>query len=191
MPAKVYVVEVTGSTFGNHYFLSGLGYSNTATYCTADLANPGSSYPIPIPNSGHNPSYWKHHMLYISGTYTNVSNIRWYTDGDLFGWGDYAASGFVSYAKSGSNGVPSGLYVQAFGAQGTSGAVLNSTNYGAWLTTGMASGVTSSNPFTVDTRTITGNGKYSYMLVSQVHVGSNSASGNPQETFTWMWDEVS
>ncbi len=212
MAADVYVVEMNTATFGeaNMTKLSGsTGTPVTARYCTMDDAEPGQSNPIPIPDSGHTPSYWKNHLLYISGTtdgggaveeneWTYISSIRWYCDGTLFNWGSTATSGLVYIGSSNSAdgcGVISGNYESGCGWVGQSGALMinhldidmssNAENYDSLA-----------NAITVDDRKITPNDTahfvWSKILVHQAMVGEDAASGNPgTETFTWVWDEVS
>lgn len=207
MPAGVFVVEMNGAdwTEGNMTKLSGQSVSVTARYCTTDSAEPGQTNPIPIPDSGHNPSYWKTHFLYISGQdggtfdFTYVSSIRWYCDGNLFNWGSTKSSGMVVVGDASGDGsvygITSGQYVQADGVQGTSGNVLvTHTNIAVSSNAENASALGSA--FTVDERKIsvddTAGFKYSKALVHQAWIGSDAASGNPgTETYTWVWDEVS
>jgi len=208
MPAGVFVAEMNGSawSFANMTLLSGQGVSVTARYCTMDSATPGDSNPIPIPDSGYNPSYWKTHFLYISGQnggtydFTYISSIRWYCDGDLFNWGSDIASGQVivmDVSGDGSEyGLASGNYDQAYGAVGTSGAKLG--EHSAWNSASSNAETANAlgSAFAVDNRKITPNDSagfvYSKALVHQAWIGANAASGNPgTETFTWVWDEVS
>jgi len=208
MAARVYVAEMNGASWskGNMTLLSGNGVGLTARYCTTDAAQPAQTFPIPIPDSGHNPSYVKTHFLWISGTtsggggtntFTYVSSIRWYADNSMFNWGSTKASGVVLVGSGNSSywGVASGSYSQATGTQGTSGQYL----------TDLASIDGSSNVesfydldhcLTVDERKIVPNDTaqfvYSKALLHQCWVGANASSGNPgTETFTWVWDEVS
>ena len=207
MPASVFVAEMNGASWaaGNMTLLSGAGVSVTARYCTMDSATPGDSNPIPIPDSGHNPSYWKTHFLWISGSnggtydFTYVSSIRWYCDGDLFNWGSHKASGIVMVMDASGDGseygLGSGSYEQATGTQGTSGTkIAEHGGYGASSNAEDASALGSAFP--VDNRKITPNDVagfvYSKALIHQAWVGASAASGNPgTETFTWVWDEVS
>ncbi|MEA2092130.1 MAG: hypothetical protein U9O83_07185 [Campylobacterota bacterium] len=206
MPAGVFVAEMNGSDWstGNITKLSGQGVSTTARYCTMDSATPGQTNPIPIPTSGHNPSYWKTHFLFISGQnggtydFTYISSIRWYCDGDMFNWGSTKSSGavFVMEAtESAGYGTPSGEYVQATGTLGTSGNKISThTDYNASSNAEDYNAL--GTDLSVDNRKIVPNDSagfvYSKALIHQAWIGSNAASGNPgTETFVWVWDEVS
>lgn len=210
MAAGVFVVEINGATWNEEAatFLSGQGYSVTARYCTTDSATPGLNNPIPIPDSGHTPSYWKTHALYISGgngddivgdtyNYTYVSSIRWYCDGDLFNWGSDTSKGYVAVLNSLGDdyGILSGNYDQAEGAAGTSGNNMNS-EHSQWNASANAETANNlNNAFSVDNRQIQPNAnqyRFSKGLVHQAFIGSNAESGNPgTETYVWVWDEVS
>lgn len=207
MPAGVFVAEMNGASFNlaNKTLLSGNAVSVTARYCTMDSASPGQTNPIPIPDSGYNPSYWKTHFLYISGQdggtydFTYVSSMRWYCDGTMFNWGSSTVSGMVLLLDASGDGsqygVVSGSYAQATGKQGTSGNKL--TKHGAWSASSNATVANSLvNAIMVDYRKLEPNDTAGYVcskcLIHQAWVGSNAASGNPgTETYTWVWDEVS
>jgi hypothetical protein len=207
MPADVYVAEMNGATWetAGMTLLSGSATSVTARYCTMDSAEPGDSNPIPIPDSGHNPSYWKTHFLWISGgnggtyDFTYVSSMRWYCDGDLFNWKSTKDSGMVvvmDVSGDGSEyGLASGSYEQATGTQGVSGAKIS--EHGSYSASSNAESASAlGSAFTVDARKVEPNDTahfvYSKALVHQAWVGSNASSGNPgTETYTWVWDEVS
>jgi hypothetical protein len=211
MAAGVFVAEMNGTswTHSNMTLISGQGVAlngGKARYCTMDSADPGTSNPIPIPDSGHNPSYWKTHFLYISGQsggtydFTYVSSIRWYCDGTLFNWGGDTTSGAVFVMDASGDGseygVASGSYDQATGVVGTSGNKL--TGHSAWNSASSNAEDASAlgSAFTVDKRQIdvddSAGFKYSKALIHQAWVGENAASGSPDpETYTWVWDEVS
>jgi hypothetical protein len=205
MPAGVFVAEVNGASWtdGNKTLLSGAGISVTARYCTMDSATPGDSNPIPIPESGHNPSYWKTHFLWISGSnggtydFTYVSGIRWYCDGDLFNWGSDKNKGWVAVLKPTGDdyGILSTDYDQATGVLGTSGNKLTEhSQYNSSSNAEVANSL--GNAFPVDYRKIEPNDIDGYVfskgLVHQAFIGSNAESGNPgTETYVFVWDEVS
>jgi hypothetical protein len=207
MPAGVWVAEMNGASWteGNKTLLSGAGISVTARYCTMDSATPGDSNPIPIPESGHNPSYWKTHFLWISGSnggtydFTYISGIRWYCDGDLFNWGSDTDKGWVAVLDTSGDGseygVISGSYAQGAGVVGTSGNKI--TTHGAYAASANAETADElGNAFVVDNRKIEPNqvNKYRHSkgLVHQAFIGADAESGNPgTETYTFVWDEVS
>jgi len=214
MAAGVWVAEMNGSTWGagNMTKLSGQNTSVTARYCTMDSATPGQANPIPIPTAGHTPSYWKNHFLFISGgavggdednyEFTYISSIRWRCDGTLFNWNSTKASGLVvvlETAESEGYGVLSGNYESGCGwngasSLGKSGALL--ANHGQYDASSNAEDYVEGSELMVDNRKITPNDTakfvYSKILVHQALIGSSALSGNPgEETYTWIWDEVS
>ncbi len=143
----------------------------------------GSTYPIRIPASGTNYSYWVSTRLSVSVTPSGtINNLRWYTDGsNNFGTGVTCV------------GQEATSYVQATGTEGTSGTQ---------LTTGNHAGITGS-PVDVFTYTsgspksLTGTisnpstGDFGSFFVYQVEVDDTAAPGTTtQETFTWVYDET-
>lgn len=140
-----------------------------------------SSNPIKIPAAGTNYSYWVATRLFASVAPTgSITNIRWHTDGtNNFGTG---VGCNVSSSAS--------TYVQATGTVGTTGNILNNTNY---------SGVgTPSNAFTYKstatlavTGSISGTGDFGNFVVYQLTVTTTASPGpTSQETFTWLYDET-
>ena len=166
-------------------------------YCTADTYNPVANYPCVVPSSGTNYSYWKHHHLDISGTFTKVNNVRWYTDGSI-GWTCGTGGGlFVGVRDSGDNGVPMPTnYEVATGTQGTTGdwmddATNGHTYYnGQTATPADASNYTSSSPLTVDSTDHTTAGD-SKAVVTQVKIVTDATQGTQNdETLTFVYDEI-
>jgi len=152
-----------------------------ARFCTADTYNPGTNYKIPIPASGINYSFWKSHCLAISGVYTEISNVRWYTDGTGFG------TGVEVYV------CPSGLtedqYSQATGIEGKTGDEMVA-NHPHVLAASGAFNYTSTNPLLVDAGPISGTAITNH-IVLQMAVNSNASPGQlSAETFTFVYDEV-
>lgn len=91
-----------------------------AKFCTADNYNPGTANPIPIVTGQTKRSFWKNHELRLSGTYTEISNIKIYTDGGGFG------TGITTYA---GNECPTpAQYEQATGTVGDTGNELVATH---------------------------------------------------------------
>ena len=193
MTADVYVVELTGA--GPTYTqISGAGVSTAARYCTQDTVSPGLNNPIPIPTAGYNYSYWKTHGLELGGTFTQIDNIKWYTDGTLFTGLGTGGMVVVGLRDSGDNGMPSGSYMQAIGTQGTTGSSMATyhTYYnGQSPATGNAASYTDGSELTVDTDSHTSVG-YSKMVVTQVKVDTDATSGTKDdETYTFEYDEIS
>lgn len=196
MAATVVVQEVTGPA-GNKTYTT---ITNRVRLFTADQATnqttPQITYPVPIPDSGFNYSYWKHVCLDISGTFTKVDNIRHYSDGAInwnLGTGGELRRG---NRDSGDHGCPTTDYEQASGTEGVSGYPIedatNGHDYYKNQTTPTANVAndTSSSPAIIDSEGLTSAGK-SKMIVLQVKVASNATSGvQPAETLTWKYDVI-
>lgn len=136
---------------------------------------------IRIPSSGSNYSFWVNTQLNCTAAPDNaLTNVYWYSDGtNSFGTGVEAV---VATACT---------YTQAAGTAGSSGCVLNITNYPD-LCSGGASRLflyTSSCKLTVAGSTTT-TGSFADRVVFQLQVESTAGAGNTaEETFTWQWDE--
>ena len=202
MAATVTVVEWNGGTNGSPgtYTALNTNANGTSRYCTWDnpciqsLANPCI---VPAANFGY--SFWKHHSLNITGTYTQVSNIRWYTDGAI-GWnyGANADSGLrVGMRTAGDKGCPAANYWLNNGTAGTNGTnfytahnYYQSGNGGA--TPNYGQNYTSSTPLTIDTTNYGPNTtNYSKAIVTQVWLSTDATQGvQAAETVTFMWDEI-
>lgn len=168
----------------------------TARFCTSDAYNPGTNYPIPIPSSSYNYSYWKSHCLALSGTFTKINNVKWYTDGAI-SW-SLGTNGEVRVGvrDSGDHGCPDASYQQATGTQGTTGNdIADATNghsyYKSQTTkTAVVTGYTSGSPLTVDTGDHT-TAERTKHVVLQVKVASDAEQGAKDAvTFTFKYDEV-
>ena len=196
MAATVEVQEITGPA-GNKTYTT---ITNRVRLFTADQATDQSSpqltYPVPIPDSGFNYSYWKHICLYVTGTFTKVDNIRHYSDGSI-GW-NFGTGGELRRGNrdSGDHGCPESEYQQASGTQGTTGyAIEDSTNghtyYKSQNTpTANVANDTSDNPAVIDSTGLTSPGR-TKSVVLQVKVASNATSGvQPAETLTWKYDVI-
>jgi hypothetical protein len=171
-------------------------------YCTTDNYNPGDTYPCVVPSASFNYSYWKHHCLAISGTYTSVSNIRWYTSGSVasnwaLGTGGCLLVGVLDTPTLG-NGCPSGDYDQATGTQGTTGDYMKHGSNGHAYYKGEtadpqnADNYVSGTPLDLDLNTYGPNATVnSYYVVTQVKIASDATQGDkPNETFTFRYDEI-
>jgi len=170
--------------------LTGAGPTKTDITSANTVANATDSHqstasssnnPIRIPSSGTNYSFWVATRLECSvapaGT---VNNIRWFTDGsNTFGTG---VSCKVQTATS---------YIQATGTTGTTGDVLNTSNYSSLAgVTANAFGYTSGATLSVSGST-SGTGDFGDLVVYQLEVISTASPGvTGQETFTWMYDET-
>jgi len=143
----------------------------------------GTTNPIQIPAAGTNYSYWVVTQLSADTTPAGtINNIKWYTDGgNGFGTG-------VTCKMNTATG-----YVQATGTPGTTGDILNTTNYSTLAgATSDSFSFTSGSPKSV-TGSITNpsTGAFGDRAVYQIEVGTTAGPGaTPQETFTFRYDET-
>jgi len=167
-------------------------------YCTADTYNPGDNYVCVVPTSGFNYSYWKHHRMYASGSFTRITNIRWFTSGSVKTNWQLGTGGMLLVGKrdSGDNGCPEANYEQAIGVQGTTGYDIGDSSnghpyYKSQSTPAVdADNYTSANPLTVDTSTYTA-AFGSKAVVTQIKIAPDATQGDkPNETFTFRYDEI-
>lgn len=167
-------------------------------YCTADTYNPGDNYVCVVPTSGFNYSYWKHHRMYASGSFTRITNIRWFTSGSVKTNWQLGTGGMLLVGKrdSGDNGCPEANYAQASGVQGTTGYYIGDSSNGhpyymSQSTPAVdADNYTSANPLIVDTSTYTA-AFGSKAVVTQIKIAPDATQGDkPNETFTFRYDEV-
>lgn len=142
----------------------------------------GTTNPIVVPAAGTNYSYWAATRLYFSGSGTGtINNVKWYTDG---------ANGFGTGVTMKMNTATG--YVQASGTAGTTGIILNTSNYATLAgATSDAFSFTSGSPKTV-TGSVTNpsSADISDFVVMQIEVASTAAAGatSTQETCTWQYD---
>ena len=166
---------------------------------TKDQFDPNdTSYPIPIPTSGYNYSYWIHVYLKITGgTFTKINNVKFWSDGSI-SW-TFGTDGElrVGNRDSGDIGCPMDTeYDVATGTEGTTGDAIedaaNGHDYYNGQTTPTRSVTywTSSNKATVDSTDHTTTGKCK-AVVLQVRVSSDATQGEqPDETLYFSYDEI-
>ncbi len=170
----------------------------TGRYCTTDAYNPGDNNPCVVPSAGFHYSYWKHHRLNFSGTFTKISNIRWFTSGSIKTNWTLGTGGMLQVAvrDTGDNGCPSANYAQAVGTQGTTGTNLKDASAGhAYYKSQTADpadadSYTSASPLTIDTTEYTSAGQ-SKSVVTQVKIATDAIQGDkPNESLTIRYDEI-
>lgn len=166
--------------------LNGAGGTPTivtaAKFCTADDPAPGTTNPIPIVVGQTKRSYWKSHELYLSGTYTQISNIKIYTDGGGFG------TGITVYV--GNETLASAAYQQASGTPGDTGAEMVATHAGITAKTDFFT-YTSGAPKAVDAGPYSTPPERTKHIVLQMDVADTASPGEKTaETITWVYDEV-
>lgn len=171
MAATVSVKEATST-----------GPTNTTVtnvrFCTADVSNDTTTYPLVKPSSGTNYSYVKWLRLNADTSPTGtINNVKFYTDG---------ANGFGTGVTV--KGITTATYSQATGTSGTTGD-LSSTVYtsGTDVFT-----YTSASPLSV-TGTITNpsTGIITNYVAMQMALSTSVSAGTlTAETFTWRYDET-
>lgn len=163
MAATVQIVEKNGAGGTATDKTSGAVRFKLADNATVDLVAP-----LQVPSSGTSYSFEKWLRFSVaSGTYTQISNIKAYSDG-----GNGLGTGVVAYAKA--------VSTYATPAQAAS-------------TTGYASlfGYTSGAALTLGSGNYTGTGEKGDHLVLMCTVASTASAGlTPSETLTWAWDEI-
>jgi len=158
-----------------------------AKFCTEDVYNPGTTNPIPIPAAGSKYSYWKSHQLHLSGTYTEISNIKIYTDGGGF------EAGAVTYIyhKSSDYGVPQANYDQASGTPGDTGDEAQATHTRAFTGKTDLFSYVLATPCDVDAGPYNTPDEDTKHIVLQLEVDNTATPGEKSpETISWQYDEV-
>jgi len=141
--------------------------SGTYRFKNADDANVDSNNPMVVPGAGSDWSFQKFLRLNFAGTFTNVSNLRYYTDG--------------------SNGFGTGvlLWAQATPAYATPAKETISTGYLD------AFGYTSGAPLSLGAGPFTGLGDNGDYLKEAMEVQSTATQGAlTPELQTFSWDEI-
>lgn len=155
---------------------------------TADLTNP-----VVFSASAQGRSYWAHVRLAFAGTFSQVSNIRHYSDGNI-GW-TYGTLGqlYRGNRDSGDAGCPNASYQQASGTPGVVGDNLATSHAyysGQSTPTVNINNDTSGSPMQVDSNAYTVAGS-TYGVVLQVLVDTDATQGiQTTETLTFMVDEI-
>ncbi len=194
MVATVKVFYDFGGTDGNpatQQDTSSLGPPNLR-FKTNDNATIDNADPIPIPASGNIDSYWKQvYLKCTGGTFTQIDNVKFYTDGSGFGTGITTNVGSqLPTHNSGSNAG----YEVATGSAGASGTEMVGAHAGLSAKSD-AFGKTSGSPLAVTISEagglINASGESTNYLVFQMNVASNAGPGNlSDETWTFQYDEI-
>jgi len=151
--------------------------SGTIRYKAADDAVVDTNDPLPIPTSNRTYSREKWHRFKITGgTYTSISNIRWYTDG---------ANGFSTGVK---------LWYAADSSFTTPAVVTVTDDPPHHDAVDMTDAFTktSGSPLTLGAGPYSSNALVGDHLVTVMEVETTaSASGSTgSETLTWAYDEI-
>ncbi len=191
MPATVAVYVETGpNATPVEADTTALGPPNIR-FKTADDATIDANNPIPIPASGTNRSFWKHIFLKANGgTFTQIDNVKFFTDGTGFGTG---ITTFVGDETPTKNSGSTAGYDQATGMVGSDGDELTThTNITAKTD---AFTFTSGSPKTVSisetSNIIDAVGETTNYVVGQMDVASTASPGDlADETWTFQYDEI-
>ncbi len=169
---------------------SALGPPNIR-FKTADDAVIDANNPIPIPAGADNRSFWKHIFLQATGgTFTQIDNVQFYTDGTGFGTGITVNVGNETPTKN--SGSTAG-YDQATGTVGTTGNELTThVNITAktdafTFTSGSPKAVSISEAGAI----INLSGETTNYIVCQMDVANTASPGDlADETWTFQYDEI-
>jgi hypothetical protein len=195
MVATVNVKEYNGVAPGTDTVIT------QGRYAAMDSYNPGLSNPCVVPSADLNYSYWKTHNVAFSGDFTQISNIRWYTSGNVkTSWALGTDGGlFVAVKSTGDNGCPIASYAQAVGVQGTSGYPIDDvTNGHSYYKSGSPNHAVPVNADTyVSASTLlVDSGPYttaasSKCVVTQVVIDTDATQGDKaSESCTFRYDEI-
>ena len=141
--------------------------SGTIRFKNADNSTVDSNNPMVVPGSGSDWSFQKWLRLNFTGTFTQVSNLKFYTDG---------ASGF---------GTGVNLWAQAVATYATPAEETASTGYTDAFT------YTSGAPLSLGAGPYTTTGDQGSYVKAALEVASTATQGAlTAETVTFAWDEI-
>ena len=152
---------------------------------TDDTNNQDLTNPVPIAGSLKR-SYWANIRLEFSGTFSQIDNIRHFSDGSI-DW-TFGTSGALQ-VNSTPAGIAEGDYVQATGTPGDTGdeLVANHANVSAKAD---IETYTTGAPATIDAGPYSSAGSSNHIAL-QVDVDTDATLGlQGQETLTWRVDEI-
>lgn len=194
MPATVAVIFDNQGSNGapaNNTNITGLGPPELR-FKTADNATIDTINPIPIPTSGTKYSYWKQIYLEVTGgTFTQIDNVKIYSDGSNFGTGITLNVG--DETPTHNSGSDAG-YEVATGTPDDTGDEVVATHTGITGVTNMFS-FTGGSPKSVSISeaggVINATGESTDYVVLQVAVLNTATAGDlPDETLTFQYDEI-
>ncbi len=170
---------------------SGFGPPNVR-FKTADDSLIDANDPIPIPVAGTNFSFWKHLYLRVTGgTFTQIDNVKFFTDGTNFGTGIVTSVGDQNPIN---NSLSQASYILAVGTVGTTGTEMIVGHSGITSKTD-AFTFTSGSPRTVTISEVGGiinaTGERTDYNVFQMAVDNTAGPGDlVDETWTYQFDEI-
>jgi len=196
MVATVNVQQAVGGSDGSPGSYSNVT-ANTRLQTKDQFAPADTSYPIPIPTSVFKYSYWIHVCLDLSGAFTKINNVRFYSD-DTIGW-NFGAGGELRRGNrdSGDHGCPMPTECDvATGTEADTGdAIEDETNghnyYNAQTTpTANVASDTEASPALIDSIDHTAAGK-TKAVVLQCKVANDAVQGEQaDETLGFKYDEI-
>jgi hypothetical protein len=198
MGATVAIKQATGA--GPDYATVDNG-ANPLRFCCADTHDPGLATPLVIHASGvgnFNYSFWVHLFLDLSGAYTRINNVRFYSDGTI-GWALGTGGKFmVAIMDAGDNGIATGSYDQAAGAGdsgyyiATAGATGHQAYNGQVAAPALVSAYTSAATLLVDSANHDASAaEKTKGVVLQIKVDGDATHGElADEVLSFVWDEI-
>ena len=169
----------------------------TPRFCTADSNAPGTDNSIVISASGLNYSYWKTLALKLSGSFTMINNIKWYTDGTVAWTMGTGGKVVVGVRDSDDNGCPVASYERSAGTEGTTGYYMDDVSNGhnyykdQTATPADVTDYTSGAVLDVDSTDYTTTTAATKAVITQVILDDDATRGaQAAETFTFRYDEI-
>jgi hypothetical protein len=179
----------TDGSPGTQQDITGLGPPNIR-FKRADNATIDNQNPIPVPPSGTNYSRWKQLYLKVTGgTFTQIDNIRFYSDGTNYGTGVTLKVG-LQFPTNNSGSPGSGYEVADTDDQ-------DMVNYHGSITSDAdAFNYTEGSPLSGPSISESGSvidatNEMSDYIVFQLEVVNGASAGDlTDETFTLKYDEI-
>ncbi len=196
MVATVNVQQAVGGSDGSPGSYNTIA-TNTRLQTKDQFAPADTSYPIPIPTSGFKYSYWIHICLDLSGTFTKINNVRFYSDGTI-GW-NFGTGGELRRGNrdSGDHGCP--MPTEYDVATGTEGDTGHSTEDGTdghgfynvqSTPTASVANDSEASPALIDSTDNTSVGK-TKAVVLQCKVAPDATQGEQaDESLSFKYDEI-
>ncbi|MCW4016817.1 MAG: hypothetical protein NWF06_10640 [Candidatus Bathyarchaeota archaeon] len=196
MVATVNVQQTVGGSDGSPASYNNVTAS-TRLQTKDQFAPADTSYPISIPSSDFNYSYWIHVCLDLSGTFTQINNVRFCSDGAI-GW-NFGTGGELRRGNrdSGDHGcaMPSEYEVATGTEADTGDSIEDATNghsyYNSQTTpTADVASDTEGSPAIIDSTDHTSAEK-TKAVVLQCKVANDAVQGEQaDETLSFKYDEI-
>jgi hypothetical protein len=168
-------------------------------FCNADNNNPGLDTPCVINPAGEGNlsySFWKSLFLDLSGTYTRISDVRFYPSGSIDWTLGTSGQLIVGVRDSGDAGLPVASYAQAAGSAASGYVLDDETNghpYYKEQTTPYADveDYSDSSPLSVDGDNHDDVEEQTKGVLLQLIIDGDATHGEMEdEQFNWLWDEI-